>query len=682
MDIGSIAAAADSDSGLTGFKSLLGFGPSSKQWPNKYAYVTNLDGTYPAKAWQSNLGYGFRVVRVDSSGTILNKGQEEGWAAFVLQLPPQSIEQDEIFAVEVNATFRGVVVEHQGSTLKDIKISGTTGISPKRTSGGVASKDGKPVLGSGRSGYEEFNELRSYFRAYVEQKRVEQRDPSKGELRLVFDNFKDVESLFVEPQRFTMHRDSSSPMTYKYDIQLKGIGKANAPKELEKKFFGNLADNITTVIDTLQTAQQFIQAGTGLLKGIESGIGALILNPLNSIVGIVNSLATGINTVRNFGAGFAASLSLVEGSFNKSLKSLNAAISGRNPGDPRVYSVIGNTKASNATSTNPADNSAFNTRPLKLSDFGVTRASLRDLSANVAAVRDNLIQSAGINLSTYNGQIGAVQTTAVPLRDPTILELQTIHGLMLMQRALSMLQSDAEQFAETVSDKIGQVAGLSSGVITIPVPGSYRVVKVLGNDNIQLIASRELGSPDRYKDIVVLNNLVPPYIATTSSPGVLQPGDSIFIPLSNPALDTGNRRGDTYPVTATLTEAEKALGVDLQLGPGNDLKLDSTGGLNLVVGMKNFSQAMALATNVEKGSLQRHQGYGVNAAIGDKMTTSRIAYVRGEIIQSVLSDPRTLAVPFVDADLNQGGDTLNLTVVILPKNHDQVLPLPVFVNGG
>lgn len=676
MDFGDIGAQVQAAGGNV--MAALGLGPVVNEWPASYDYATNKEVKFDNKAWQSNLGYGFRVVRVDATGGI---GPAAYWSPFVLQIPPQDLDQEEIFAIEVTATFRGVVVEHQGSTLKDIRISGTTGISPFRTTGGVLINSGRPVLSSGRSGYEEFNKLRSYFRAYVEQKRTEGRAVSGRELRLIFDNFKDAESLFVEPQRFTMQRTSASPMTYKYDIQLRSIGLANFPKAQAPGGLLGLLNTIQNIQDTLTTAQQYIQAGTGLINKAEATLSLAILGPLNAVVGIVNSLATGINTVRNFGSGLSSALNQSLKAGNQALVNLQAAATGRNPAQVKTVTVFGTTVASNPSVTNAADQPGAASRPLKLGDFGVTRASLADLAVNVGTVRDNLIEAAGTSLTSYNAATGITSTMVVPAREPTILELQTIHGLQLMQRALNLLQADPDQFAETVADRVNQVTGLSNGAISIPLPGSYRITRVLGGDNLQTIAARELGDPARYVDLVVLNNLVPPYVAAMDAPGVLAPGDQIFIPLSQAAADTGNRRGAEYPITAGLTEAEKALGVDLQLGSGNDLQLTNLGDLALLAGMLNFVQAMVMATNVEKGALQRNPGYGVDKQLGEKLTTARIATLRGEMMQAVLSDPRTESVPFIDTSVPTG-DEVVMTLVIKPLAVANVLPLPISVQGG
>jgi len=137
--------------------------------------ITNVPD-FQSGGWRSSPGYAFQVYRVPLGSNTTkavpsNENDKGKWQEFRLQINPQELTQDEIFAIEVTPTFRGVVVEHHGQILKDITISGTTGKSPRAREGGVVPATGRPVLASGHSGYEEFHELRSYIRAYVEAKR-------------------------------------------------------------------------------------------------------------------------------------------------------------------------------------------------------------------------------------------------------------------------------------------------------------------------------------------------------------------------------------------------------------------------------------------------------------------------------------------------------------------------------
>ena len=63
------------------------------------------------------------AFRVDDKGKVKNADGADGFKAFRLQINPQELTQDEIFAIQVTPTFRGVLVEHQGVTLKDINIT-------------------------------------------------------------------------------------------------------------------------------------------------------------------------------------------------------------------------------------------------------------------------------------------------------------------------------------------------------------------------------------------------------------------------------------------------------------------------------------------------------------------------------------------------------------------------------
>jgi len=282
-------------------------------------------------AWRSSLGYSFKVVRVKDE----TAKDDENWKEFRLQINPQELTEDEIFAIEVTPTFRGVLVEHHGITLKDITLSGTTGVSPFRREGGAFSKTGAPIFSPGHSGYEEFHELRSYFRVYVEQKRVDR--AKNGELRMIFNNFKDEESLYVEPQKFTMKRSASRPMMYNYSIQLKAIGVADAPSEPEKDIFQKIIDVVNTVSDGLADAERIIEGGIGFIQRTERDVVNTILGPLRSLSGFLDAFKKGQDTgfglsnnvTRSSTEGFKNEVTRVEANLNEAygidLTSYNAA---------------------------------------------------------------------------------------------------------------------------------------------------------------------------------------------------------------------------------------------------------------------------------------------------------------------------------------------------------------------
>lgn len=267
-------------------------GGSSYPYPSTIAgvgdvkYITNRP-KFDDKNWQTSRGYAFQVYRVPPDGSLKDA---KDWKEFRLQINPQELTQDEVFAIEVTPTLRGVIVEHHGTILKDIVIAGTTGVSPLRKEGGAARNSGKPILQSGRSGYEEFHELRSYFRAYVESKRVD--DRSGGELRMVFKNFKDHEYIFVEPQKFTMKRSASRPFMYDYNIVLKGIGHTNITPP-PPSFFENLNEVLEDIQDYFDSAEKIINGSIGIIRRFESDIVNTLLNPLRSVNRAIQAIRGG-----------------------------------------------------------------------------------------------------------------------------------------------------------------------------------------------------------------------------------------------------------------------------------------------------------------------------------------------------------------------------------------------------
>ena len=200
------------------------------------------------KNWKLNPGYSFEVVDtgsgISSGGGTLDTLQilddsgvgggfgGGGFKEFKFTLNPTNIEQQENFGITVIPTQTGVVAEHQGFVVKDLVISGTTGINPKRGAGGVTGgvnfggtdliPSGVPLFGGGKSGYQEIQELRNYFRSYAECKK----NPGNTGLRLVFHNKKGNEHWYVEPigPGITVSRDASRPMMYDYIINLKITG--------------------------------------------------------------------------------------------------------------------------------------------------------------------------------------------------------------------------------------------------------------------------------------------------------------------------------------------------------------------------------------------------------------------------------------------------------------------------
>lgn len=659
-----------------------GFGNGLK-YPASLSGVTNVIDEND-RSWKKSLGYSFKVVRVTAEGQIkeasaaaddgggilggLLGGGKESWQEFILQINPQELVQDEIFAIEVTPTFSGVFVEHQGITLKDIRISGTTGLSPNRQGlSGSYPQSGRPVSGAGRSGYAEFHELRNYIRTYVEAKRNDLGKKS-GELRLIWTNFKDHESLFVEPQKFTMKRTKDKPFLYDYDIQMKAIGVADF-KPKSGDFFDILDSILEGIGDLILTGTKLIQGSSDFLERVESEIVATVINPALNI-------RDGLRARQQFGT--------------------------------RIDSI----------------------------EARLSRLTIKSLQEKVDATSDNANDFLGRDTETFNAAKGRVKTFNKTLsRPPTDQELRGLNGLMTLRKALDHLLKQKDLYEDFLGDKAtkinevyvnsrlqklldtlkgerlaletrlataqaradttgaaqitSELEGLAIQAASFDIkPIGYKSISlsrqaitkaVEGQDTIQTIAARYLGDVDRWKDIVLLNNLVEPYIdqsgTAPAGKGVLRPGDIIFIPSAGGRDVSGVTDGFDAPISKNLSNAEKKLGIDLKLNSEFDLEMSSIGDLELTASTENVAQALTLKLLYNPGDLKRHPEIGTDLMIGAKSTNTQL--IANQIRSSMLADPRVNSVIYVE--VTQESNTIRVNMILSLIGLQQPVPLQIEV---
>lgn len=592
------------------FNKLLGQRDDTR-YPSAGADLITNSPEYTSGAWKDSKGYEFSVVKFDkNSSTIL--GDADGWSPFRLQINPQELSIDELFAIQVTPTFRGVLVEHQGVTIKDITISGTTGLSPNRREGGALSNDGSPVFQLGTSGFEEFHELRSYFRVYVEQKRKEAKGEA-SEIRMVFSNFKDNEYLFIEPQKFSMKRNAAKPMLYDYTISAKAIGVAIPPvASADFGIFSQIDNVLEKANEYTALAVQTINASFAIISRFQRNLQSAILDPLQNINRAIGAIRGGSNM--NFG------------------------------------------------------------------NFGITKRTMQSLKNELESIEANFNDIIGKKSEAHNKATGRVTTLqAATGRQPTFQELQIANGIQAGKKACVILMSKLELFEPDIFTSNAQVLALFPNA-NIENPNSVTTSTIGGGDNIQTIALRELGDVDKFKDIVILNNLKPPYISESGGPGVLKPGQKILIPSRRAAQESSVVKSQRYNITKDMQQAEIDLGVDIRLNDDGDIAFSNTKDLDLVGGVDNMIQAIGIKLLMEKGGLKRHPAIGVNLHIGSKTRSGTLTQIRRDIIASLTSDARIQAIPYIE--LRQEGGTVEVMAVVKLKEIDQPVPLPLTLNIG
>jgi len=616
----SISQVTDSLKGVAGnlvdgLLDILGLGNEDKhiKYPTSYkgldrSVFTNAPDYFKG-TWKDSKGYAFDVVRVNPKtqrATPARTGEDKGWKEFRLQINPQELTQDEIFAIEVTPTFRGVVVEHHGTILKDIVISGTTGISPNRGEGGAIKKTGRPVMRSGHSGFQEFHELRSYIRAYVEYKRVDPLTEDLGELRLVFKNLKDSEFLFVEPQKFTMKRSSAKRMLYDYTLTLKGIGVVSGFKEGKDNstLLGLIGDVLDTASELIEYAAQITNASVGLIRRVESDLTNTLLGPMASVGNALSAIKNG--------------------------------------------------------------------RGQLFGDFGITRRLVESYKSEKRRIESNFNEAIGRDISQWNTATGRTPTVIGASRNSTHDELLILNAFNAWERGLNLILGEKTLFEPSAAITTAQVKGFYT-TWRPPTPNSVREETIDGNDTIQSLAAREFGDPDRFKDIVVLNNLKAPYIDPAGGDGVLKPGQKILLPQRINVESTGVKKGKEFNISRQLRESEKNLGIDIRLTKDNDLAISNIKDLDLIGGVTNMAQAILVRLFLEKQSLKRHPTIGTNLIIGEKSVN--LEELKSNITESFSSDMRVETIPYIE--LFQEGNAVTINMIIKLKNLAQPVPLPI-----
>ncbi len=163
----------------------------------------------------------------------------------------------------------------------------------------------------------------------------------------------------------------------------------------------------------------------------------------------------------------------------------------------------------------------------------------------------------------------------------------------------------------------------------------YRFVVIEYDDTLQAIALRELGDANRWRDLIAINDLVPPYLTgdvNLAGPKVRLYGQELTIPA-------------VTIQTSAASDPERVFGVDLLLNQG--LLVAENGDLALVKGVANLKQAIRhrIATALRELLFHPNYGCGVHLVKGDGAdpTTATLGakYVEGALLQ----DPRISSVP-------------------------------------
>lgn len=304
----------------------------------------------------------------------------------------------------------------------------------------------------------------------------------------------------------------------------------------------------------------------------------------------------------------------------------------------------------------------------------IPRRTISRLRSNIKILKTNLAEAVNIDVSLYNSLIGRISTTQNIKENATFNDYQVLNALAKAERATNIVLSNNGFFGKSSLIEMGaDLIDEYEGRIEFKDANAAITKKVRFGDTVQIIAMRELGDVTRFRELIILNQLKPPYINNVGGESILKPGDDILIPVTqaqdNNLVVISNQE---YPITENLTFAEKKLGIDLALDKNFDLIDTNLNDFKLIASHDNATQAVRLKIGLEKGSLKFHPEIGNRIKIGEKIGKDAAFQIQQDLTNSILLDPRFDIAKFT---VSINGGTISIDGFVKEKGFDLATPI-------
>ena len=185
----------------------------------------------------------------------------------------------------------------------------------------------------------------------------------------------------------------------------------------------------------------------------------------------------------------------------------------------------------------------------------------------------------------------------------------------------------------------------------------WRTASIKENDTIHRLALRELGTAEKWADIVALNGLRPPYLGVSESQGVLPYGGTILLPIY---------RADS------VAEITDPFLTDILLDEDGFIMTDGNGDIATVSGVENLKQALKMRVVSRKRQLLFHPDYGCWAysLIGSVIRNSVAQLAKFYAESAMREDWRISGIENTDTYLIK--DSVSLVSTVIPVSGDAV----------
>lgn len=490
----------------------------------------------PLENWSSQeLAYGFlldRTLVTDYSGLVSPDFNARSGVRtrmginhdiHILNLNPQDIQFSEPIATDVRITTGGgKYVESKGGVMKTCSIRGTTGLLPPISPHGHLTKpdaagvggiiDPFSLDGSGlllATGFYEFHRLRRLFRQFMSERR------QGMNVHMHYLDFKSDDFWLIEPKRFDLTRGvGRERFTYSYSIQFDCLEMTEVFLKLQKTPNGP-----GDFLGWTKNPRAFTTAASapgkyGLLNGMPLG---QALDPTARMaMSRMASLSTsGLQFTKLFFTGVL-------------LQKMQAVI--------RAFTTVQRTYADLLTVGSVASDTM-------LSLYRQMLSALRGLDDVLLALDEQDPITVELNewyleyrllveglIVYHQSRYGTTPGQAIAQADTAWTSQRAKQGF----RDSLMQPSNNTASSPSVNPFVGAAGYQLTGDLQQAARTTVlRAEDILTNETIFDVARRLLGDVFRFVDLVILNNLSPPYIVSSSAerlPGTLAWGEQILIP--------------------------------------------------------------------------------------------------------------------------------------------------------
>lgn len=408
------------------------------------------------------------------------------------------------------------------------------------------------TAGAGSTGYYQALLMQQFLEQYAEAKKA----PANAGWRLVFDIPKQNTSYVVTPMQYTWQQSVSKPMEIMYQLQFKAwrrINLQNTPTAADQTAYQITPGILQKILNTITEARLTMSSAIGVIGAVTSDVNqvfsvisqtalfvkdalgvvtaasdlpASITQDFNSAIQqyvFTNSSSIGAAVTTTAGAvgvaaivaaanqrnglsQTAASNGQVGNGVANAQQTSNAATIFNNPNAniDLLDQVPNNLLVLNTAQQNKLNNILANTT--------LTVQQLKNNAASVLALANQLEDYFGAGTLAYSQlfNLSPPKVTSQPMSINQFLILDTLYELI---QSINILTATTQVTDNNIESSLEYVAGLATtSNIPFDIPTSKIIVPVPANSTIEAISALYLGDPNRWLEIVTLNELSYPYI--------------------------------------------------------------------------------------------------------------------------------------------------------------------------